>query len=1242
MPWRPETVHSERIAIHAALVRTATGAAIVYFDGEFADPGTRLCDVETLAISSVEPAPDKHIMCSGHAFLGDGRLLVGGGVHQQNVSHVGQHEHDSGERQCHIYSPFAGAWEPGDQPVAPFNFQPGSPDTGGGRWYPTLVTLQNGEVLAVAGHPFSGVCHERDEEGNCIDLDPAGADDYIFPGDDGPRHNNNTPERYSAAANKWTLLTAESTSHINQAQDEYPRVHLTPGGLVFFSTRAKEDRRFYDPFTGTYPAAYADVDPGDSFYHGSGGGNLRTAVMLPILHSDPDDVWVLMCGGGIDPDDPDTELGPPQRINIASNAPSWRGAGERQLANKPIRYNLCSVNLPNGDIFFTGGIGPNDAAVFIPEIYHPPIDWDNGTYISDSDGSWESLDDEPATVARGYHCVALLMPDGRIWTAGSTDPVNEYQIEIYEPSYIADDDRPTVSNVPKSASFGMNIRFTTQANSIQRVVFTRCGSVTHAFDADQRMVTAAFTAINATTLQVSIPGSWAMPPGRYMLWVIDTNDRVSQWAPFIRICGQKPLFSVDFDKFAKSEVDALGTPANFNNAVYLIYDGFLPDEVSTPSRSIVWKDTNEEVPGISTTLGPAKYEGGAENKDVSQRIVFPVHVRFDEDSAFDDIPDDPGFREIVLIATMGHYQTSVTLSLTRKLNPRMSDGDPHWLSVDLRAFSTRAGASPFTADIDNPASAAEATDYIQDVLSTYDSWDEDHPGESHPFDALPTDQETNRLPLYSHEGNDPVFNFAVARVRFRAPETDEATNVRVFFRLWTTGWSALTYLTDHDHGSYPREGNGASARALLGRYGGEVNTIPCFAEPREADMLDQEDATNLKTLSGVGAAEVHSYYGCWLDFNQDIARFPLEPAAGDPGPFGGNLNSIQELMRGLHQCLVAEIHYWPDDEISQGATPASSDNLAQRNLLFDDSDNPGGLAAHLVHHTFQMKPSPVPLPPIGVQPIPSSTAAGRLHPDELVIDWGNLPRDSYVTFYMPQVDVDAVLRFAASRGGPPVLAKADDHSIRCKVSDVGFIPLPGGISEPIAGLVSIQLPPTVSQGQKFRIVLRQVDGRKLRVIGTTQFDIYVKTGPQILPGWQRNLSVLKHIALSIPQTSRWYLIFQRYLEELGSRIRALGGNPDEIEPSPAGSGKADRPGPRPGSEPPTRTRTGKIRELVYDCFGDFEGFVLEDCERSFRFNACEKAMEEVVRRACRERLTVTVHFREREKRKPLKLIVHCC
>ena len=40
--------------------------------------------------------------------------------------------------------------------------------------------------------------------------------------------------------------------------------------------------------------------------------------------------------------------------------------------------------------------------------------------------------------------------------------------------------------------------------------------------------------------------------------------------------------------------------------------------------------------------------------------------------------------------------------------------------------------------------------------------------------------------------------------------------------------------------------------------------------------------------------------------------------------------------------------------------------------------------------------------------------------------------------------------------------------------------------------------------------------------------------------------------------------------------------------------------------------TGKICEVVYNCFGDFKGFVLESCCERHSFIACEKGIAEIV------------------------------
>ena len=222
---------------------------------------------------------------------------------------------------------------------------------------------------------------------------------------------------------------------------------------------------------------------------------------------------------------------------------------------------------------------------------------------------------------------------------------------------------------------------------------------------------------------------------------------------------------------------------------------------------------------------------------------------------------------------MGNFVGFIQLQLSKNPNPRMSDGDPPWLSIDLRVFKT----NPATAR--RPGSSTPTTVPTAPMPTSRTSSRPTTTGTAAaiPSTRLPTDQDVNRLELATNDVDDnPVFNYAIARVRFRAPEGVDAADVRVFFRMWTTGWTALEYDLN---GSYRRMGNGPSATPLLGLHGGEINNVPCFAEPRAADMEMQTDTHNRRTLQGNGAAEVYAYFGCWLDINQDVDRFPTKPDA---------------------------------------------------------------------------------------------------------------------------------------------------------------------------------------------------------------------------------------------------------------------------------------------------------------------------------------------------------------------------
>ena len=124
----------------------------------------------------------------------------------------------------------------------------------------------------------------------------------------------------------------------------------------------------------------------------------------------------------------------------------------------PPRTHALATLLPTGEVFLSGGINqwkdptglPYDAtfAVTVPEIYNPASD------------TWTALTDAPATVPRGYHSVALLMPDGRVLTTGSEKngvfgaASSEFRMEVFEPDYIAAPQRMTITHNPPSVSYG--------------------------------------------------------------------------------------------------------------------------------------------------------------------------------------------------------------------------------------------------------------------------------------------------------------------------------------------------------------------------------------------------------------------------------------------------------------------------------------------------------------------------------------------------------------------------------------------------------------------------------------------------------------------------------------------------------------------------------------------------------------------------------------------------------------------
>lgn len=509
---------SQILAVHAALLRTGK---ILYFGGDQHTQQlnisgdvdhTRLFDCATHDITTVAglaPAgrPSNDIFCSGHAFLSDGRLLVGGGT--RKWSGPGGHAaHFIGTRECWLFDPASEQWVQTGQMVQE---RSNSAAHSGGRWYPTLLTLLNGKVLAVSGHP--------DE--------------------DDSRHNNNTLELYDPSAGTWQAVGSADCSRIEALiarTYEYPRLHVLPGADVFSATPLKDGATArWHPYAD--PQDWTDVTAAPGVPDPINGGLNGSSVLLPLRAADKYTPRALITGAS-------TAF----VVDFGQSPPlAWTPTAARDLrddpapgSHNPERRNSQSVLLPTGDVFVCGGVidTVNDATgVKHAESYDPVAD------------RWTTL--PPAAVVRNYHSVALLMPDGAVWVSGSDInsatglAARHLEIEIFEPWYFCRI-RPEIVDAPAQVNAGA--RFTTRARpaaQIRKVAVLRAGSVTHNFNGAQRYIELEFSYGGGDALNVSAPPSDVLVPGYYLLFVLDANNVPSK-GRFIRLLSGCLIASAAF------------------------------------------------------------------------------------------------------------------------------------------------------------------------------------------------------------------------------------------------------------------------------------------------------------------------------------------------------------------------------------------------------------------------------------------------------------------------------------------------------------------------------------------------------------------------------------------------------------------------------------------------------------------------------------------------------------------------
>jgi FtsP/CotA-like multicopper oxidase with cupredoxin domain len=176
-----------------------------------------------------------------------------------------------------------------------------------------------------------------------------------------------------------------------------------------------------------------------------------------------------------------------------------------------------AVILPDRTVFVSGGGAMEDpaSAVLESEIYDPAANsWKRGA---------------TATVPRLYHSIAVLLPDGRVITAGSNPHRrdDELRLELYHPPYLFRGPRPFIEQAPADTTYGQLIEIETpQADEVKWAQIVRPMAVTHSCDNEQRLVDLPIDRRHRRfcRLALRIPQQPNLaPPGWYMLFITDNN-----------------------------------------------------------------------------------------------------------------------------------------------------------------------------------------------------------------------------------------------------------------------------------------------------------------------------------------------------------------------------------------------------------------------------------------------------------------------------------------------------------------------------------------------------------------------------------------------------------------------------------------------------------------------------------------------------------------------------------------------
>lgn len=362
------------------------------------------------------------------------------------------------------------------------------------RWYPTSITLPNGEILLNGGR-------------------------------DGLNRAVTTPEIYTPSTNTWRSLLGINTATYGYW---YPRNWIIPDGRVF---GIQNKNMYYLSTAGNGSVQDAGDLPNVSF------GNTSSAVMYEpgkILQVSGNGTGSIVNGAVM--------------IDVTGTTPVVR---ETSRPTQVGRRWSNTVVLPDGKVMLIGG---SQAANQLQGVAYRPEIWDPATeqWSVMSAAQRSRLYHSTALLLKDGR--VLSAGGGAPGPEVNTNAEIFSPPYLFNSAGLAA--RPAIDFAPDEAPYGTDVFVAHPANNnITRVTLVKTSAVTHSFNMEQRFIELDFTDTTGG-VRASLPESNTVAtPGHYMMFLID-DQGVPSVGHIIRI-SETAIYSEPLYPVALTDTDSV-------------------------------------------------------------------------------------------------------------------------------------------------------------------------------------------------------------------------------------------------------------------------------------------------------------------------------------------------------------------------------------------------------------------------------------------------------------------------------------------------------------------------------------------------------------------------------------------------------------------------------------------------------------------------------------------------------------